>query len=134
MVDPPKLVPEWIAQRRKDRSIWRWSPLGKCWFARFVRDGMYVEVISSLDETKTEEEARIDGARVMGTTDPSRKGDTCLACDLESGSACDCDERLDDGCFRCSPRQHKRPPCPPLCRNYRPSVWERLIGVEHHHG
>ena len=94
---------------------------------------MYVEVVSPRDDAVTEEEARIVGARVMGTTDPFEtyraKKDTCLACDTEM-YGCECAETLDDGCFRCSPGRYDRPPCPPLCRNHRPIVWDRLGEID----
>lgn len=44
-------------------------------------------------------------------TPPTTCGD-CWACRTERGS-CACDGSMDDGCFNCTPSQHKRPECPP---------------------
>jgi hypothetical protein len=44
----------------------------------------------------------------------------CNSCEIER-IGCGCDGAYDDGCFRCAPSRHVRPPCPETCPNFNPT-------------
>jgi hypothetical protein len=55
---------------------------------------------------------------------------TCNPCEIER-LGCGCDGAEDDGCFLCTPSQHKRPPCEDGCLNKAPEFTCALCGSKH---
>lgn len=64
------------------------------------------------------------GIELTDLTPPTRCGE-CNACWTEI-HGCPCDGSMDDGCFNCTPREHKRPECPPdlLAKRQAKASWQ----------